>query len=101
MVKHVVCWRLKSNFSSAEKEEKLKKMQEALKALKNKIPFIVTLEVGINIPEVSTENYDIVLIVEVNSIDELNSYQQHPEHLKVKSLVQELTQSRACVDFYF
>ncbi|MCX7985827.1 MAG: Dabb family protein [Bacteroidales bacterium] len=101
MVKHIVSWQLKSTFSESEKQEKLLLMKNSLEELPKKISFIRTLEVGINDPQIDPNNHDICLIVTFESAHDLEKYQNHPEHLKVKELVKSLAQSRACVDYNF
>jgi len=101
MVKHVVCWQLKPDFSPVEKQEKLQLMSKALLDLKGKIPVIRAIEVGINDLAIDPNNFDICLIVTFDSAEDLQLYQQHPEHLLVKDLVKALAYSRACVDYNF
>ncbi|HOK98348.1 MAG TPA: Dabb family protein [Bacteroidales bacterium] len=101
MVRHVVCWQLKPNFSTDEKLEKLQLMKDALLNLQKKISVIRQLEVGINDPSIDPNNYDICLIVSFDTADDLQHYQNHPEHLTVKELVKSIAHNRACVDYNF
>lgn len=44
-------------------------------------------------------NYDICLIYDFNTIDDLNDYQQDPTHLLFKNYVVEHMTDRACIDY--
>jgi len=101
MVKHVVCWQLKSDFLPAEKREKIQVMKSALLGLQERIPVVRQLEVGVNDSSIDPNNFDLCLIVTFDSAEDLQLYQHHPEHLAVKELVKSLVQSRACVDYNF
>ncbi|MGC8824822.1 MAG: Dabb family protein [Bacteroidales bacterium] len=101
MVKHVVCWQLKTDFTPDEKAQKLQLMKNALEQLQEKIPVIRQLEVGLNDPNIDPHNYDICFIVTFDSADDLQHYQNHPEHVIVKDLIKSLAQTRACVDYNF
>lgn len=101
MVKHVVCWQLKSNFTPDEKAKKLQLMKNELEQLQEKIPVIRQLEVGLNDPSIDPKNYDICLIVTFDTAVDLQHYQNHPDHVSVKELIKSLVQTRACVDYNF
>lgn len=82
----------------ATKAENLVRMRKALEALPGKIEVIRHLKVGIDGLR-SDSSWDIVLMVDLETWDDLGTYQQHPEHLKVVELVARLRQEKAMVDF--
>jgi hypothetical protein len=98
MVKHIVMWKLKNFAEGASKEQNMKKMKAELDALRNKIPQIKHLEVGINMAP-SAAVYDVALYSEFANEKDLDSYQKHPEHLKVAEFVGKVKESRAVVDY--
>lgn len=96
MVKHIVMWQLKDEAEGNPKAENAKKMKEMLEALPDKISNIVDLQVGIN------ENggeYDIVLVTTFASYEDLKTYDQHPEHQKVRAFVRTVAAGRGAVDY--
>jgi hypothetical protein len=101
MIKHIVCWKIKENADGLNKKEIVNKLKEKLTALKNLVPVVKTLEVGINDPGIDKTNFDIVLITTFNSKADLQTYQSHPEHVKVGEFVMKVRETRACVDFEF
>ncbi len=75
-------------------------LKDKLDALKNKIPQIIHLETGINITK-SKRNFDLVLITEFNTPEDLEIYKVHPEHLLVLDYLEKVNEQIAVVDFKF
>ena len=59
MVKHVIVWTLKDEYSAEEKENIKKGIKEGLEALKGKIPGLVDIKVNIN--ALASSNADLML----------------------------------------
>ena len=98
MLKHIVMWKLKEVAECGDRIQNARKMKHELEALKNKIPQIKHIEVGVNsIP--SEGSYDVVLYSEFESEQDLATYQKHPEHLKVAAFITTVRERRAVVDY--
>lgn len=94
MVKHLVFFRLKEE----NKTENAKSIKKKLDSLKDKIPFIMEFEVGIN--EIKGERaWDISLYSAFENMDDLNSYRVHPEHVKVVEYIAKYKTDAAAVDY--
>jgi Stress responsive A/B Barrel Domain len=98
MIKHIVLWKLKNSAEGASKEENTKKMKTGLEALKAKIPQIRHLEVGINMVP-SDAAYDVALYSEFVSEKDLDSYQKHPEHVRIADFIGKIRESRVVIDY--
>jgi hypothetical protein len=98
MIKHVVCWKVRKFADAKQKAEKLKTMEKMLLSLKN-LPMVRHIEVGINSLKGDVTNFDIVLITNFNSFEDLHAYQNHPEHKKVSEFVSQIRVARVCVDY--
>jgi Stress responsive A/B Barrel Domain len=98
MVKHIVFWRLKDFAESASKEQNARRVKALFEQMRGKIPGMLRLEVGINF-ESSSAASDIVLYTEFESREALNSYQVHPEHMKVKDFLPLVRIERRVVDY--
>jgi len=98
MIKHIVMWRLKEFANGVNKEENARKLKSHLESLKSKIKEIKRIEVGINIKS-SDAASDVVLYSEFDSMDDLEAYQRHPEHMKVVDFVNEIRLERRAVDY--
>jgi hypothetical protein len=99
MINHVVLFKLK-DFPVEEKEKILTELKSLLEGLKDKIQEVKYLEVGLNY-ETDAKSNDIVLLSHFNSVEDLDRYRVHPEHLKVVARFGEVTESRAAVDYEF
>jgi len=92
-------FKLKERADGGEKKENIMALKAMLEALPAKIDEIISFEVGINFLEASVA-YDLVLISEFESIEALQSYQKHPEHIKVFDFVVKACESRIVVDYF-
>ena len=100
MINHVVLFKLKDFTSETEKQEVLKEFRTKLLALKNQIKEVKYMEVGTHYV-LNSPSYDLCLISHFESIDDLEKYKVHPDHLVVVDFVKAVTVERAAVDFEF
>jgi len=99
MIKHIVFFKLVESADGKTNVELAERIKSELENLKNFIPEILKIEVGINIPNVPKTDYDIVLYSEFNSFDALDIYQEHPLHKQVAAFIGKVKTSRAAVDY--
>ena len=98
MVKHVILWTLKDEYSAEEKENIKQGIKEGLESLKGKVPGIVDIKVNIN--GLPSSNADLMLDSAFESEDALKNYSTHPEHVAVAdSKVRPYTKIRSCLDY--
>jgi len=97
MIRHIVSWKLSAP-DDAGKSAAFAEIAEALGALPALIPEIQTLRVAHNQAYFDT-NWDVVLIADYNTFDDLQAYQVHPEHVKAAGIVRSHTSAKAAVDF--
>lgn len=99
MVKHIVLFKLKNTISKEEKLKVMNTFKSAIESLPSKISVIRKIEVGFNMnPD---EAFDIALNSEFDSLEDVNFYAKHPDHVAVGKLIAEAKESRACVDYEF
>jgi len=98
MIKHIVFWRLKDSALGKSKLDNSRELKAVLEGLKDKIDTIKEIEVGINVNN-SEAAYDVALYSEFDSPGDLETYQKHPEHVKVVGFVNEIREERAVVDY--
>ena len=98
MVKHVIVWTLKDEYSKEEKDTIKKGIKEGLEGLMGKVPGIVEIKVNIN--GLESSNADLMLDSTFENEDALKGYAVHPEHVKVANeKVRPYTKQRSCLDF--
>ena len=92
MIKHIVCFKLKSG----ESKEKAK---EILLSMKNNVPMLRGIEVGTD--ELNSErSYDVVLEVLLDDFSALNEYQKDEYHCSVvKKHMHAVAEKSISVDF--
>ena len=98
MVKHIVMWSVKDGAMGMSKQQIGDEIKARLEALRTAIREVKALEVGINFLD-SPAAFDVVLYSEFNSKDDLNAYQVHPDHVKLKDFILAVTEKRAVVDY--
>ena len=98
MVKHVIIWTLKDNFSEKEKAEIKAEIKEGLEGLKGKIPGLMGIKVFTD--GLSSSNGDLMLDSMFEDRAALSGYAIHPEHVAVAdNKVRPYTKIRSCFDY--
>lgn len=98
MVKHIILWQLKDEYSQEEKQQIKEGIKQELESLQGQIPGLV--EIKVQIAHLASSNADLML--DSSFVDEtaLKAYAVHPEHVKVAdTYVRPYTKTRACLDF--
>ena len=91
MVKHIILWTLKEEFSAEEKEKIKVGIKEGLEGLAGQIPGL--LEIHVQTESLPSSNVDIML-------EALQGYSVHPAHVAVADgKVRPYTATRSCMDF--
>lgn len=97
MVKHVILWNLKEEYSAEEKEQIKKGMKEGLESLKGVVPGLLEIEISIN--PLPSANCDVMLYSVLESEEALKGYAVHPAHVEVANTkVRPFTATRVCMD---
>lgn len=98
MVKHIILWTLKEEFSDAEKVEIKAGIKEGLEGLQGQIPGLI--EIKVNTGRLPSSNADVMLDSTFESEDALKAYATHPAHVAVADgKVRPYTALRSCLDF--
>jgi hypothetical protein len=100
MISHVVLFKLKKYDSESIKQNVISSLEDALLGLLGKVDELKYIEVGVNY-ELASKSHDICLITHFETVEQLDSYRIHPEHLKVAELIGQHVVERAAVDFEF
>lgn len=98
MVKHVILWNIKAEYSDSEKAEIIRGIKTNLEALSGKIPGLIEIKVYAN--GLASSNADVMLDSSFESEEALKAYAVHPDHVYVAdTFVRPYTASRSCLDF--
>ena len=98
MVRHIIVWTLKDEYSDSEKTEIKKGIREGLESLKGQIPGLVEIKVRTKgLPSAPT---DLMLDSLFEDEAALKGYSTHPAHVAVADgKVRPYTKIRSCFDF--
>ncbi len=95
MVKHIVTFKFKGDDN--KRRQVAEEFKAALLSLPEQIDVLRSMEVGIN--ENPNEQWDLVLIAVVDKMEDVDIYAKHPAHVAAATIIAEVKDSRACVDF--
>ena len=98
MIKHIVMFTLKDFAAGASRTDNARKIKHLLEGLKSKIDVIVSIEVGFAIDKTSAD-YDVVVCAGFETLKDLETYQTHPEHLKVGEFIGKVRTDRKVIDY--
>ena len=98
MVKHIIIWTLKEEYSDEEKKEIKLGIKEGLESLKGKVPGIV--EIKVYTEGLPSSNADLMLDSTFTDEEALKGYAVNPEHVAVANgKVRPYVKTRSCFDF--
>ena len=97
MIRHIVTWKLRATDAPA-KAAAVAAIAAALEPLASRMPGITSLTVRAN-SAYFDQNWDVVLVGDYPSLEALERYQVHPEHVRVVQIVRQLVVERSAVDF--
>ena len=94
MIVHIVMLK----FKEENKEKNIEEVSKKLNALMGLVPSLKSMEVGIDFSK-SDRSFNLSLYSTFLDKESLSSYAIHPEHLKVVSLIKEVTLESKVVDY--
>lgn len=98
MIKHIVLFNLKPEYKNDDEFKIAKLVAARLESLPHKIDEISFLEVGTNFSERQSA-YDLVLITQFETKEDLEAYRKHPDHVAVVEEIKQYTLSTAICDY--
>lgn len=97
MIVHLVSFKVKPT-SERTIADNCRTMKQKLDALPSLIPEVMGFEVGININP-SEAAFDVSLYSTFETLQDLETYNTHPEHLKVVDYIKTVISQRVVVDY--
>ena len=95
-IRHVVSWKL-ATLDPEERAQHAAGIKLGLESLPAVIPQIRFLQVGVN--ALAPDNFDVVLISDFETPDDLQAYVDHPAHQEVAAFIRSVVAGRAAVDY--
>ena len=98
MVKHIILWTLKEEYTDAQKAEIRAGIKEGLEGLKGQIPGMI--DISVRTEYLPSSTVDVMLDTTFENAEALAAYATHLKHVAVAdSKVRPYTANRACMDF--
>ena len=98
MVKHVILWTLKEEYTADEKSKIKAEIKAGLEGLKGQIPGLV--EIKVNTEPLASSNCDVMLDSTFEDEASLKGYSVHPAHVEVANgKVRPFTKIRSSFDY--
>ena len=101
MVKHIVMFKFLESAQGRTKKENAQIAADMLINLQGKVPTLLSSEVKLNSVNADATNYDLILISDFNSWEDLQEYIVHPLHKAVGEFMKPVRESRSCVDYEY
>jgi len=98
MIRHIVMFKLKNFGGEKETLTAALKVKNRLDELPLKINLIRRYESGIDVRRLEW-SYDIILIMDFDSMSDLNAYTVHPDHQAFVTFNKDFSESKTCIDY--
>lgn len=98
-IRHIVSWRL-NGATAEEKTQQIAGIKERLLPLSAVIPELQNLRISENVifPE---KNADVVLEADFETLDDLNVYLEHPDHVAAVGYIRSVVAERLAIDYEY
>lgn len=98
MIKHVILWKIKSEYDDAKKEEAKEAIKKGLEGLKYKVPGLIDIKV--NIDGLDKSSCDLMLDSSFVDWESYLGYCTHPAHVAVATgTVRPNVEQRMCLNY--
>ena len=98
MVKHIILWTLKDEYTEEEKAAIRKGVKEGLEGLVGVVPGLISVHVQTE--RLPSSNADLMLDSTLESAEALKGYAVHPAHVAVANgKVRPYVKVRSCIDY--
>lgn len=99
MIKHIVFWKINKGGTEQDRQQTIDTFRAKTEYLKTIIPEIQSAVVGGNIN--TGDVFHVCIDSTFNSLEDLDKYINHPEHLKVREYMNTVSYDKASFDYEF
>ena len=99
MIKHIVFWKINKDGTSEERRATVEAFRQKTAYLQTVIPQIQSAQVGWTVNE--GDVFHVCIDSTFRSLEDLDAYINHPEHLKVRAFMNEVSYDKTVFDYEF
>lgn len=99
MIRHICMFKFKDEAGGRTKAENIEITKSMLDKLPLTIPYIIRSETHVGADGQKPDNYDLMLISDFDSLETLEKYKVHPDHVAVGNFMRPVRISRTCIDY--
>lgn len=99
MIRHVCMFKFKEEAQGRSKAENVAITKNMLDLLPEKIEYILSSQTYVGDSCQKSDNYDLILISDFDSLETLEKYKIHPDHVAVGDFMRPVRISRTCIDY--
>lgn len=99
MIKHIVLWKINKDGTADDRKKTIGLFREKTERLKTIIPQIRHAYVGENIE--TKDAFHVCIDSVFDSLEDLDVYINHPEHLKVREFMNSVAYEKTVFDYEF
>lgn len=99
MIKHIVFWKINKSGTINERMNTIETFRQKTEYLKTIIPEIQSAQVGANVA--SGDVFHVCIDSTFLSLEDLETYINHPEHLKVREFMNQVSYDKTVFDYEF
>lgn len=100
MIRHIIMFKFTEVKNDEDRLQKTNTIKSSFLPLRNIINVVESYEVAINSRKTEF-SYDIALISEFNTWNDLETYLDHPEHKKAIDICKDIEKEKAVIDYEF
>ena len=99
MIKHIVFWKINKDGTDSDRRATVEAFRKKTEYLQTIVPQIKSATVGYNVNE--GDVFHVCIDSVFDSLDDLNTYIDHPEHQKVRAFMNEVSYDKTVFDYEF
>jgi len=99
MIRHICMFKFKDFADGRTKNQNIEITKSMLDKLPSEIEYILSSQTFVGAEGQKEDNYDLILISDFNSLEELEKYKVHPKHVAVGDFMRPVRISRTCIDY--
>lgn len=100
MIRHIIMFKFTDVLNDSDRLSKAEKMKSSFGSMKSLISVVKSYDVKINMKKTDF-SYDVVILSEYDSWEDLDTYINHTEHQKAIAMCKDIKKEKAVIDYEY